>query len=120
MKAFLASFTSAEGIENFKPSKTTGQYPVIGKLISGTATTLVMPRSIFDSEERKIGTTYLCTEQTVVVDGESYTNLVIVDEAGSNLISYMRELGAPINLARKDKDSSDQDVVNNPFENQDA
>ena len=61
-----------------------------------------MPRSIFDSEERKIGKPYLCTEQTVIVDGESYTYLVIVDEAGTGveLIQLMRELGAPINLAR--------------------
>jgi len=116
MNVFLAKFTSAEGIENFNPSKKTGKYPVIGKLIAGTASTLVMPRSIFDSEERVVGATYLCTEETVSVDGENYTNLIIVDKAGSDVVSLMKELGAPVNLARKTEKETSQEKVDNPFE----
>ncbi len=115
MNVFLAKFTSAEGIENFNPSKKTGKYPVIGKLIAGTASTLVMPRSIFDSEERVVGATYLCTEETVSVEGENYTNIIIVDKAGSDVVSLMKELGAPVNLT-KDSKKKKSEKVDNPFE----
>ena len=118
MNVFLAKFTSAEGIENFSPSKRTGKYPVIGKLLAGTASTLVMPRSIFDNEERVIGTTYVCTEETTTVDGKEYTNLVIMDKAKDfrdDVLSLMQDLGSPVNLSRKDK-KKPQDKVDNPFE----